>query len=230
MQLMWRWCLFYSNTLNENIISDLETLKPHDSACLLQKNSKYSRIHCAFPVEFIFSIMCPCQCLLNIHKYLIYPEKNRNDVGTSNLVSHSCPKNRTSEGSPVSLPQKGFWACFLHASPFPVLQWHLFALSIPVTFLTLDTGQHSLALLALPQRAAQLRQGQRKICQGLEELRRPWLPEPRWWQLNGSSVPTVHDTTVGTPLSAGKGHHEPRGYALERRQVERPETQKWTGI
>ena len=50
------------------------------------------------------------------------------------------------------------------------------------------------------------------------------LPEPRLWKLNGGSVLGVHDTTVGTLISAGNGHCDPRGCMLERRQQSATDT------
>lgn len=60
-----------------------------------------------------------------------------------------------------------------------------------------------------------------KVCRNLEAL---WLPEPRLWKLNGVSVLSVHDTTVGTLISAGRGHHDPWGCMLEWRQPNATDT------
>lgn len=60
-----------------------------------------------------------------------------------------------------------------------------------------------------------------KVCRNSEAI---LLPEPRLWKLNGGSVLGVHDTTVGTLISAGNGHCDPRGCMLERRQQSATDT------
>lgn len=50
------------------------------------------------------------------------------------------------------------------------------------------------------------------------------LPEPSPGRLNGGSVLGVHDTTVGGLLSAGKGHRDPCGCVLGRRQQSATDT------
>lgn len=60
-----------------------------------------------------------------------------------------------------------------------------------------------------------------KVWGNLEAL---LLPEPSPGRLNGGSVLGVHDSTVGTLISAGKGHHDPRGCVLERRQYSATDT------
>lgn len=65
---------------------------------------------------------------------------------------------------------------------------------------------------------AQHTQSSRKLCQGLGKPAALWLPEPSLWGLNGGSVLGVHDTTLGMQISAGKGHRDPWGCGLDRRQ------------
>lgn len=50
------------------------------------------------------------------------------------------------------------------------------------------------------------------------------LPEPSPGRLNGGSVLGVHDTTVGRLISAGKGHRDPCGCVLGRRQQSATDT------
>lgn len=178
-----------------------------------------------------FSIWHPKHWNSDRHPWGTLALNTINDVTTSKFINHSNARTwkRVTNAKQTSIPLHNLWHTSLCCCP-PFFSLNIGGNYLFSLFLSHIHPWHLLCSLLLPCLhppppwelfTCKARGRSVKVCRKLEAL---LLPEPRLWKLNGSSVFGVHDTTVGTLISAGKGHHDPWGCMLERRQQSATDT------